>query len=58
LKLPKTTIAERAFDCLDAPIVRVAAPDVPAIPAAEALEQFYMPNLDKIVVALNRVLQY
>jgi 2-oxoisovalerate dehydrogenase E1 component beta subunit len=56
--LPKTTIAERAFDCLDAPIVRVAAPDVPAIPAAEALEQFYMPNLDKIVVALNRVLQY
>jgi 2-oxoisovalerate dehydrogenase E1 component beta subunit len=52
------TVAERAFDCLDAPIVRVSAPDVPAIPAAEALEQFYMPNLGKVVDALHRVLQY
>lgn len=52
------TVAEQAFDCLDAPIVRVAAPDVPAIPAAEALESFYMPNVDKIVAALHRVLQY
>ncbi len=52
------TVAERAFDCLDAPIVRVAAPDVPAIPAAETLEHFYMPNVDKIVDALHRVLQY
>ncbi len=52
------TVAERAFDCLDAPIVRVAAPDVPAIPAAEAMEQFYMPNVGKIVDALHRILQY
>jgi 2-oxoisovalerate dehydrogenase E1 component beta subunit len=52
------TVAERAFDCLDAPIVRVAAPDVPAIPAAEALEHFYMPNVDKIVDALHKILQY
>ena len=35
-------IAEKAFDCLDAPIVRVTAPDIPAIPAAAALEDFYM----------------
>lgn len=52
------TVAEQAFDCLDAPIVRVAAPDVPAIPAAEPLEQFYMPNTAKVVDALHRVLQY
>lgn len=52
------TVAEQAFDCLDAPIVRVSAPDVPAIPAAEPLEQFYMPNLSKVMDALNRVLQY
>lgn len=52
------TVAEQAFDCLDAPIVRVSAPDVPAIPAAEALEQFYMPNVGKVVDALHRVLQY
>jgi len=52
------TVAEQAFDCLDAPIVRVTAPDVPAIPAAEPLEQFYMPNVGKIVDGLHRVLQY
>lgn len=52
------TVAEQAFDCLDAPIVRVSAPDVPAIPAAEALEQYYMPNLGKVVDGLHRVLQY
>lgn len=52
------TVAEQAFDCLDAPIVRVSAPDVPAIPAAAPLEEFYMPNLTKVVDALHRVLQY
>jgi 2-oxoisovalerate dehydrogenase E1 component beta subunit len=52
------TVAEQAFDCLDAPIVRVTAPDVPAIPAAAPLEDFYMPNASKIMDALHRVLQY
>lgn len=52
------TVAERAFDCLDAPIVRVAAPDVPAIPAAEPLELFYMPNVSKVVDALHQILNY
>jgi 2-oxoisovalerate dehydrogenase E1 component beta subunit len=51
-------VAERAFDCLDAPILRVAAPDVPAIPASEPLESFYMPNVEKTVEALKRILQY
>lgn len=50
--------AEDAFDCLDAPILRVAAPDVPAIPAAEPLEQFYMPNVEKVTTALHKLLQY
>lgn len=51
-------VAEDAFDCLDAPILRVAAPDVPAIPAAEPMEQFYMPNVDKVTAALHKLLQY
>src|ERR1019366_1372073 len=34
------TIAEQAFDCLDAPILRVTAPDVPLLPAAAELERF------------------
>lgn len=51
-------IAEEAFDCLDAPIARVTAPDIPAIPAAPPLEEFYMPNVGKIVAALERTLEY
>jgi len=31
---------EQAFDCLDAPIVRLTAPDVPAIPFSAPLEKF------------------
>jgi 2-oxoisovalerate dehydrogenase E1 component beta subunit len=51
-------IAEEAFDCLDAPIIRVTAPDIPAIPAAPPLEEFYMPSVEKIVAALERTLEY
>jgi 2-oxoisovalerate dehydrogenase E1 component beta subunit len=51
-------IAEEAFDCLDAPIVRVTAPDVPAIPFSPPLEKYYMPTVEKIVTAMERTLQY
>jgi pyruvate/2-oxoglutarate/acetoin dehydrogenase E1 component len=51
-------LAEEAFDCLDAPIVRVTAPDVPAIPFSAPLEKFYMPSVEKIVTALGRTLEY
>ena len=51
-------IAEEAFDCLDAPVVRVTAPDVPAIPFSAPLEKFYMPSVEKIVTALERTTEY
>jgi len=51
-------LAEEAFDCLDAPIVRVTAPDVPAIPFSAPLEKFYMPSVEKIMTALERTVQY
>lgn len=51
-------IAEEAFDCLDAPIVRVTAPDVPAIPFSAPLEKFYMPSVEKIITAMERTLEY
>lgn len=51
-------IAEEAFDCLDAPIARITAPDIPAIPASPPLEKFYMPSVEKIVTALERTLEY
>lgn len=51
-------IAEQAFDCLDAPIARVTAPDVPLLPAAVELEKFCVPSLEKIVAAMERTLEY
>jgi 2-oxoisovalerate dehydrogenase E1 component beta subunit len=51
-------IAEEAFDCLDAPIMRVTAPDVPAIPFSAPLEKFYMPSVEKIMTAFDRILEY
>jgi 2-oxoisovalerate dehydrogenase E1 component beta subunit len=50
--------AEQAFDCLDAPIVRVTAPDVPAIPFSAPLEKFYLPSVDKIADAAAKLLRY
>jgi 2-oxoisovalerate dehydrogenase E1 component beta subunit len=50
--------AEEAFDCLDAPIVRVTAPDVPAIPFSPPLEKFYLPTVEMIVDASNKLLNY
>jgi 2-oxoisovalerate dehydrogenase E1 component beta subunit len=51
-------LAEEAFDCLDAPIARVTAPDVPAIPFSAPLEKFYLPSVEKIVTALERTMEY
>jgi 2-oxoisovalerate dehydrogenase E1 component beta subunit len=51
-------IAEEGFDCLDAPIVRVTAPDVTAIPFSAPLERFHMPSVEKIVAALKRTAEY
>lgn len=46
-------IAVQAFDCLDEPILRVTAPDVPLPPTATELERFGVISLEKIVVALK-----
>ena len=41
-------ITERAFDCLDAPVVRIAAADTP-VPYSPPLEDAFLPNADKVV---------
>ncbi|RLG49484.1 MAG: alpha-ketoacid dehydrogenase subunit beta, partial [Thermoproteota archaeon] len=48
------TIVEGAFDYLDAPIVRVASPDVP-IPFSPPLEKQYMVWSDDIVKAVKEI---
>jgi 2-oxoisovalerate dehydrogenase E1 component beta subunit len=44
-------VAEHAFEHLDAPVRRLAAPDVPAMPYQRAMEEFFMPNREKIAEA-------
>ena len=51
-------IAEEAFDSLDGPIVRVTGPDVPGVPYNHVLEDWYMPNPDRIADAVRRLAAY
>jgi pyruvate/2-oxoglutarate/acetoin dehydrogenase E1 component len=48
-------VNELAFDYLDAPMIRVAAANVP-VPRAEALEDLAIPNVGRIVEACRRVM--
>lgn len=45
---------DKAFDYLDAPVLRVAAENTP-VPFAPEMEKFYLPNADKIVAAVKRL---
>ena len=49
-------IQEEAFDWLDAPVVRVAAADVP-VPMAETLEDAAIPSVERIIAGIRRALR-
>jgi 2-oxoisovalerate dehydrogenase E1 component beta subunit len=51
-------VAEHAFEYLDAPIRRVAGPDVPSMPYHHAMEDFFMPNREKIAAAARELAAY
>lgn len=51
-------IAEHAFEYLDAPIRRVAGPDIPPMPFHHAMEDFFMPNREKIATAARELAAY
>jgi 2-oxoisovalerate dehydrogenase E1 component beta subunit len=51
-------IAEEAFDCLDARIARVTAPDILRFRLPLLLKNFYMPSVERIVATLERTLEY
>jgi len=52
------TIAEEAMFDLDGPLVRVAGPDIPAMPFAVPLEHYYMPDVDKIHAAMKELAEF
>ena len=51
-------IAEEMFDHLDAPVSRVCGIDVPAVPFAPPMENFFLPNAEKIARVVRKVVEY
>jgi 2-oxoisovalerate dehydrogenase E1 component beta subunit len=51
------TIAEEAFEHLDAPVRRLAAPDTP-VPFSPPLEKAFIPQVDGVVAALRELAAY
>ncbi|MCL0044220.1 alpha-ketoacid dehydrogenase subunit beta [Dehalococcoidia bacterium] len=51
-------VTEGVFSYLDAPVMRLAGPDVPAMPFAPTLEDVFMPNPEKISNALRHLAVY
>ena len=48
-------IAEDGFESLDAPVTRLAGPEVPAVPYAHDLEEWFMLNPERIAEAARRL---
>jgi len=50
-------VAERAFESLDAPVMRVAPPDTP-VPYSPPLEEHFLPNAEKVGKAIRAIYDY
>jgi 2-oxoisovalerate dehydrogenase E1 component beta subunit len=50
-------LSERCFEFLDAPLVRVTAPDTP-VPYSPPLEDFFLPNAEKVCRAARALAAY
>ena len=51
------TIAEEAFESLDAPVVRVTSPDSP-VPFAPSLEKAFLPQVEDVAAAIAKLSAY
>ncbi len=51
------TIAEEAFEDLDAPVMRIAAPDSP-VPFSPPLEKAFIPQVDDVLKGLRQLVEY
>ena len=51
------TIAEEAFEDLDAPVKRLTAPDTP-VPFSPQLEKAFIPQVDDVVAGLRDLAEY
>ena len=51
-------LASEAFSDLDAPVRRLCAPDVPALPFSHPMQEWVMPNTEKIAAAIRDLARY
>src|SRR5207253_6480132 len=51
------TVAEEAFEDLDGPVKRIAAPDTP-VPFSPPLEQAFIPQVDDVAAGLRELAAY
>jgi len=51
-------IAGEALEYLDGPVMRLAGPDVPAVPFSHPLQDWFMPNPKKITDAIRKLAAY
>jgi 2-oxoisovalerate dehydrogenase E1 component beta subunit len=51
-------ISDEGFEYLDGPLKRLTGPDVPAVPFSHPMQEFFMPNPDKIADAIRDLAAY
>lgn len=51
-------LSSDGFAYMDAPIMRLTGPDVPGVPFAHTMQEFFMPNPDKIAQAIRELAAY
>ena len=51
-------IAEECFDYLDAPVLRLGGPEIPAMPYSPPLEEFYLVTPNKVEAKLRELAAY
>lgn len=51
-------VAEEAFEYLDAPVMRIGGPEVPGMPFAKPLEDFYLVDVERLAAKLRELARY
>ncbi len=51
-------LSDEGFEYMDGPIRRFAGPDVPSVPFSHPMQEFFMPNPEKIAAAIRDLARY
>lgn len=51
-------IADEGFEYLDGPVRRLGGPDIPSMPYSHPMQEYFMPNPDKIAAAIREIAGY